>query len=80
MRVCVAGVGVIGSLFAAHLSRVAEVSALTRREEHAQALREHGLVVTGRADFTRIARRRDVPGRPRRARARDRGVQGHRSR
>jgi 2-dehydropantoate 2-reductase len=52
MRVCVAGAGVIGSLFAAHLSRVAEVSALTRREEHARALREHGLTVTGRADFT----------------------------
>ena len=51
-RVCVAGAGVIGSLFAAHLARVAEVSALTRREEHATALREHGLRVSGRADFT----------------------------
>jgi 2-dehydropantoate 2-reductase len=51
-RVCVAGVGVIGSLLAAHLARVAEVSALTRREEHASALREHGLHVSGRADFT----------------------------
>src|SRR5260221_648652 len=30
-RVCVAGGGVNGSLFAAHLARVAEVSALTRR-------------------------------------------------
>jgi len=51
-RVCVVGAGVIGSLYAAHLARVAEVSALTRREEHAQALREHGLHVGGRADFT----------------------------
>jgi 2-dehydropantoate 2-reductase len=51
-RVCVAGAGVIGSLFAAHLSRVAEVSALTRREEHARALREEGLRVTGRSAFT----------------------------
>ncbi|MGN6799403.1 MAG: ketopantoate reductase family protein [Gaiellaceae bacterium] len=51
-RVCVAGAGVIGSLFAAHLARVAEVSALTRREEHAAALRAHGLRVSGRADFT----------------------------
>src|SRR3954449_6628361 len=51
-RVCVAGAGVIGSLFAAHLARVAEVSALTRREEHATALREQGLRVSGRADFT----------------------------
>jgi 2-dehydropantoate 2-reductase len=51
-RVCVAGAGVIGSLFAAHLARVAEVSALTRRDEHASALRERGLRVSGRADFT----------------------------
>jgi 2-dehydropantoate 2-reductase len=51
MRVCVVGAGVIGSLYAGHLARVAEVSALTRREEHAQALREHGLHVTGRHQF-----------------------------
>ena len=35
-RVCVAGAGVIGSLFAAHLARVCEVSVLCRREEHAR--------------------------------------------
>jgi 2-dehydropantoate 2-reductase len=52
MRVCVVGPGVIGSLFAAFLARVADVSALTRREEHARALNEHGLRVSGRADFT----------------------------
>jgi 2-dehydropantoate 2-reductase len=51
-RVCVAGAGTIGSLLAAHLARVAEVSVLTRREEHARALNEHGLTVTGRAEFT----------------------------
>ena len=51
-RVCVAGAGVIGSLFAAHLARVADVSALTRCAEHAQALREQGLSVSGRGDFT----------------------------
>jgi len=51
-RVCVAGAGVIGSLFAAHLARVAEVSALTRREEHAASLRERGLRVSGRAEFS----------------------------
>jgi 2-dehydropantoate 2-reductase len=51
-RVCVAGAGAIGSLFAAHLARVADVSALVRREEHARALREHGLRISGRADFT----------------------------
>jgi 2-dehydropantoate 2-reductase len=50
-RVCVAGAGVIGSLFAAHLSRVAEVSALVRRPEHARGLRDEGLRISGRADF-----------------------------
>jgi 2-dehydropantoate 2-reductase len=51
MRVCVAGAGVIGSLFAGHLARVADVTALTRREEHAAALRERGLTVSGRGSF-----------------------------
>ena len=50
-RVCIAGAGVIGSLFAGHLARVTEVTALTRREEHARALNEQGLRVSGRADF-----------------------------
>jgi 2-dehydropantoate 2-reductase len=60
-RVCVAGVGVIGSLFAAHLSRVAQVSALTRREEHARALREQGLRVSGRSDFLAQIEAADSP-------------------
>jgi 2-dehydropantoate 2-reductase len=51
-RVCVAGAGTIGSLLAAHLARVADVSVLARRPEHAAALNEHGLRVSGRADFT----------------------------
>jgi 2-dehydropantoate 2-reductase len=50
-RVCVVGAGAIGSLFAAHLARVAEVAVLTRREEHARALRDEGLRVSGRAAF-----------------------------
>jgi 2-dehydropantoate 2-reductase len=50
-RVCVVGAGAIGSLFAAHLARVAEVAVLTRREEQARALREEGLRVSGRAEF-----------------------------
>ena len=36
----VAGAGSIGSLLAAHLAQVADVTVLTRREEHAAALRE----------------------------------------
>ena len=51
-RVCIVGAGAIGSLYAAHLARVADVTVLTRREEHARALRESGLRVTGRHDFT----------------------------
>jgi 2-dehydropantoate 2-reductase len=49
---CVVGAGSIGSLFAAHLATVTDVFVLTRREEHAQALNEHGLRVSGRHDFT----------------------------
>ena len=51
-RVCVVGAGVIGSLYAAHLSRVADVWVLTRRDEHARALEERGLRVSGRAEFS----------------------------
>jgi 2-dehydropantoate 2-reductase len=51
-RVCIAGAGVIGSLFAGYLARVTEVTALTRREAHARALNEGGLRVSGRGDFT----------------------------
>jgi 2-dehydropantoate 2-reductase len=50
-RVCVVGAGVIGSLFAAHLGRLADVSCLVRRDEHARALNQHGLRVSGRHDF-----------------------------
>jgi 2-dehydropantoate 2-reductase len=50
-RVCVVGAGAIGSLFAAHLARVADVAVLTRRDEHARALRDSGLRVSGRAAF-----------------------------
>jgi 2-dehydropantoate 2-reductase len=52
MKVVVAGAGTIGSLFAAHLARVAEVGVLTRREDHAHALNERGLRISGRAEFT----------------------------
>jgi 2-dehydropantoate 2-reductase len=52
MTVCVAGAGTIGSLLAAHLGRVTDVSVLVRREEHAAALNRDGLRVSGRGDFT----------------------------
>jgi 2-dehydropantoate 2-reductase len=49
-RVCVIGAGTIGSLFAGHLAQVVDVSILTRRREHADALTERGLRVTGRSN------------------------------
>jgi 2-dehydropantoate 2-reductase len=52
VRACVIGAGAIGSLFAAHLSRVADVLVLTRRQEHAEALNNRGLRVSGKHDFT----------------------------
>lgn len=49
-RVCVVGAGTIGSLFAGHLAQRVEVSVLTRRAEHAEALNARGLRITGRSD------------------------------
>jgi 2-dehydropantoate 2-reductase len=49
-RVCVIGAGAIGSLFAGHLAAVADVSVLTRREAHAEALRRDGLRISGRSE------------------------------
>jgi 2-dehydropantoate 2-reductase len=51
-RICVVGGGVIGSLYAGHLAQVVDVAVLTRRPEHAQALNERGLRISGRHDFT----------------------------
>ena len=47
----VVGAGVIGSLYAGHLASVAEVSILTRRDEHARALAD-GLRISGKSDLT----------------------------
>ena len=55
-RVCIVGGGVIGSLFAGHLASVCEVSMLTRRSEHADALNGDGLRVSGKSErHARIA-------------------------
>ena len=50
-RVCIIGCGSIGSLYAAHLAKVAEVWAFVRRPEHAEALNRDGLDVTGTHQF-----------------------------
>jgi 2-dehydropantoate 2-reductase len=52
VKCCVVGAGSIGSLFAAHLATVSDVCVLTRRRDHARALNEEGLRVSGRHDFT----------------------------
>lgn len=49
-RVCIVGAGVIGSLFAGHLAQVCDVSVLTRRRVHADALNRDGLRISGRSD------------------------------
>jgi 2-dehydropantoate 2-reductase len=50
-KVCIIGCGAIGSLYAAHLARVAEVWALVRRDDHAAELNRNGLRVTGTHNF-----------------------------
>ncbi len=64
-RVCIIGCGSIGSLYAAHLARVAEVWAFVRRPEHARALNEHSLRVTGSHEFhTRVRATHDPAALP----------------
>lgn len=50
-RVCIIGCGSIGSIYAAHLARVAEVWAFVRRPEQARAINEKGIRVTGGHEF-----------------------------
>ena len=50
-RVLIVGAGAIGSLYAAHLARIAEVWALVRRQEHARNLNKRGIRVTGWNEF-----------------------------
>jgi 2-dehydropantoate 2-reductase len=50
-RVCIIGAGTIGSLLAGHLGTLCEVSVLTRRPEHAAALNENGLRISGKHEL-----------------------------
>lgn len=50
-RVCVVGAGTIGSLFVGHLGTIVDTTVLTRREDHANALNEHGLRVSGKSEL-----------------------------
>jgi 2-dehydropantoate 2-reductase len=62
VRACVIGAGAIGSLFAAHLATVADVLVLTRRQEHAQELNDHGLRVSGGHEFNARVTATSNPG------------------
>ena len=54
MKICVIGCGAVGSLFAAHLAKAgeAEVWAYDVWKEHIEAIRKHGLRLSGAADFS----------------------------
>ena len=46
-HILVVGAGAIGGLYAAHLAKVAEVAVLDTNPAHVEAIRRHGLVLTG---------------------------------
>ena len=56
MKICVIGCGAVGSLFAAHLAKAgeAEVWAYDTWKEHTDAIRQHGLRLSGAKDFTAV--------------------------
>ena len=54
MKICIVGCGAVGSLFAAHLARAGEVEvwAYDVWKEHTDAIRTHGLRLSGAEEFT----------------------------
>ena len=54
MKICIVGCGAVGSLFAAHLAKAGEVEvwAYDVWKEHTDAIRQHGLRLSGAAEFT----------------------------
>jgi len=54
LKVCIIGCGAVGSLFAAHLAQKgeAEIWAYDVWKDHVEAIRDHGLKISGAADFT----------------------------
>jgi len=55
-HILVVGAGAIGGLYAAYLAKVAEVAALDTNQAHIEAIRRHGLALTGRTEsVTKLA-------------------------
>lgn len=52
LRIVILGAGAVGSIIGAHLARAGEQVTLIARGQRAALLREHGITVTGLADFT----------------------------
>jgi 2-dehydropantoate 2-reductase len=54
LKICIIGCGAVGSLFAAHLARKgeAQIWAYDVWKDHVEAIRNHGLRISGAADFT----------------------------
>lgn len=52
MHIAILGAGALGSLFGAHLSAAGEKVTLIAREARAKAIQEHGITLTGLANFT----------------------------
>ena len=54
MKICIVGCGALGSVFAAHLARLEdiEVYAYDVSQEHVHAIRQHGLRISGAAEFS----------------------------
>jgi 2-dehydropantoate 2-reductase len=52
MKIVILGAGALGSLLGAHLAKSGEDVTLIAREARAKAIQEHGVRVTGLADFT----------------------------
>jgi 2-dehydropantoate 2-reductase len=52
MKIVILGAGALGSLIGAHLARAGEEVTLIVRGERAKFIREHGMTITGLANFT----------------------------
>jgi len=55
-HILVVGAGAIGGLYAAYLAKVADVAVLDTNQAHVDAIRQHGLALTGRTEsVTKLA-------------------------